>query len=134
MNKHAYKVGDASFEKPNMGERLVVRDEDRTIKQLMERYKAGMSIDDQPGNFFDPEDVDHINRFYQPGSLDLTDLEELKMSNQRMTEAIEKAEKAKAAADAKAKEEADLDRKLEEREAKRKAKQRGDEDVNDKVE
>lgn len=70
---------------------LTVPGESMTIKEIMARAMAGTEPEQGDAQYFDVDDVSHINEFFRQG-LDLTDIDKL---NARATELIGEIEEAK---------------------------------------
>lgn len=96
ITKRTYKHGLRG--EINEGASQTVTGEAYTIKELMDRYRNGMPLPHSNYAYFDQEDLDQINRFFNPGSLDLTDLDELNnnvsMLQKSVQEAIERRKEA----------------------------------------
>lgn len=87
-NKYSYVPGagreinnDPSLTQP--GEAL-------TIQDLIRKYRAADMFGIE-GNYFDPGDIDKINEFYNPGALDLTDMDRFRDHVDKMNKAYQTA-------------------------------------------
>lgn len=98
--KHSYKPGRGreSSNEPSQA----VPGQSMSMKETVERYRSGMATSVNEPVYFDEEDLEKINRFYAPGSVDLTDLDELKAHVSDLQNSVDKAIKAKEIADKKA--------------------------------
>lgn len=89
VNKRTYKPGSGreSSDLPSQ----TVPDEVYSLKELVERAQRGIEMDRKPVLYFDEEDLEKVNRYFSPGSLDLTDLDALRDRVSEMDEALQKA-------------------------------------------
>jgi hypothetical protein len=78
---------------------MTKQDDSYTIVQLLQRMKAGLPLTQTEPVYLDVEDVEHINEYFNPGQLDLTDLDQLKENIAFMQSAVKKAEANKKAAE-----------------------------------
>lgn len=62
-----------------------------SVRELMKRHSRGLITEEQKPLYFDVDDIEYINRFYAPGALDLTDLDELSAHVTNLTDRFEKA-------------------------------------------
>lgn len=70
---------------------LTVKDDSMTIKQIIEKYRAGARPDQRNFVFLDNEDLSTINEFYRaPGALDYTDIERLITRNKETLRKVQK--------------------------------------------
>lgn len=82
-----YEVGD-------FDESMTVPGQAKTIKQIMERALGGLMPDGRLVEYFDQEDLDKINKYYaNPGSLDLTDLDEMAEHVEALQDVVKKGQK-----------------------------------------
>lgn len=100
MTKHVYLSNHQKYGEINLEPSQTIPGESLTMKQIIEKYAMGIPLDRRNVEYFDQEDLDYINKFYQPGSLDLTDLDELQTHistlQNSVTEAMEKAKAAES--------------------------------------
>jgi hypothetical protein len=61
----------------NSGQSQTLQDETLSIRDLLARYQSGMQLERKKIQYFDEEDISAISKFYSPGQLDLTDLDDL---------------------------------------------------------
>lgn len=98
----------------------------RTMKEILDRYKRGLEIRESDSIYFDSEDIERVNKFFAPGSLDLTDLDELNRHvsnlNSLVDEANKKRQKAHEAEQLAKKEDEIYRKKKAEEEAKKQSK------------
>lgn len=76
---------------------LTIENDAYTIQELFEKHLAGMPLSERPMEYFDVEDISHINEFFAP-HIDLTDFDRLSHRIAKAKDAIERA-KAKRDAD-----------------------------------
>lgn len=72
-----------------------VQGDSYTIAEMFERYSNGIIPNQTPPVYMDVDDIEQINEFYNPGALDLTDLDRLQGQIDFMQEAVDKAQQRK---------------------------------------
>lgn len=72
-------------------ESKTVPNKTRTIKEIVNRYKAGMPPEMKNVQYFDEEELEKINRFYRPGAFDLTDIEALAERTRELEHIVQQA-------------------------------------------
>lgn len=92
----------ACCEKPSQ----TIPGEAKTVQEIIKRAQAGTPPVENKYPYMDVEDVSRINKFYRPGTLDLTDIEELQKRSNELEDIVKKAVKNKKEAEEKAKKEA----------------------------
>lgn len=90
--------------------------ETRTIKEILDMYQEHRQFPEGDENlrYFDVEDVGEINKYFNPGALDLTDLQQLQEKNNRMNQIIKKAQEKKAKEEAEKAEQEKIEAKAQE--------------------
>lgn len=80
----------------DFGESLTIPGEAMSIKQIMERAMGGIAPEQRNYQYFDEEDLDKVDRFFSnPGSFDLTDLDEFRERVTNLKEAVDRAVRKK---------------------------------------
>lgn len=93
INKATYhdKVPDEvrgeSSDQPSM----TVPDEANTIQELMARHRTGQKVEENEPVYLDVEDVKEIDKYFKPGALDLTDLDQLNKKAEMLKSKARKA-------------------------------------------
>lgn len=94
MRDHTFSPDIAEGE-----EIMTIPGEAKSIKEIMDRALQGVPPTGRDVEYFDQEDLDLINEFHAPGSLDLTDLDRLDEQVKSLKEAVERAKNEKAEAE-----------------------------------
>lgn len=68
-----------------------IQGEAYTLKELLQRFAQGQGLERKTVHYFDPEDIDQINKLFNPGAVDLTDLDQLRSEVAWMNEKINQA-------------------------------------------
>lgn len=90
--KGGYEINNSpSMTKPN---------ESLSIKQIIDRFGQGIPDTTHEYPYFDEEDLEKIDHYFAPGSLDLTDITALKERVEVLNEVVSNAVKAKKELDA----------------------------------
>lgn len=120
--RHTYKPGGGrqSIEGPSQ----TIPGETRTIKDIVKRYRStGELPRSREPQFLDVDDINQINKYRNPGQLDLTELAELRNHVKKLNDDLDKEltalEEAKAEEERKAAKEAEKQRLKEEIESER---------------
>lgn len=73
------------------GESMTVPGHSMTIKEIIARSMGGLPPEEVNHSYFDPGDLEKVNKFYSPHILDLTDLDELGKNASELKTAVENA-------------------------------------------
>lgn len=75
----------------------------RSVRDILSHFTEEISKEPRQIQYFDAGDIDKINKFYAPGSLDFTDIDKLKQQvsemDKQFKDSIKNAEAKKAAAE-----------------------------------
>lgn len=89
VTKKSYKPGAGREQsgKPSQ----TIPGESYTMRELVQRHLAGMEAKKPDHPYFDAEDIETINEYYAPGSIDLVDLDNLKRHVNQLNSTVDKA-------------------------------------------
>lgn len=92
-----------------------VQNDTYSILEILQRSAQGAPIAKHQKVFFDEKDMKKINKYFQPGALDLTDLDELKREISHLKTAINRAKHEKEKAKKAEKRKAEKEKKAEQK-------------------
>ena len=68
-----------------------IQGEALSMKEILERYAKGQQINSRNPIYLDAESLEYVNRYYNPGALDLTDLQGLNEHVDKLQQAVQQA-------------------------------------------